>query len=227
MKTALKEIGRGQAFTYGGVQWLKLDDTTTDSGEAASLVLALESLFEGAFGEENKWAECSLREELNGEFLNALVAEGAEESAFVPMTIDLTAEDGLDDYGTTTDRIALISCNQYRKYRRLIPVIDSWWWTVTPFSCESNAHSCIARYVSSDGTLDSYNAYYGSYGVRPLCNLRSEILVSIEDAEDSAEPRSGEAQGQSIEARMIALEARCAAVEEKNVALEARIAALE
>lgn len=230
MKTALATIKTGQVFTYGGIQWVKLDDNAAPSGEAASLVLALESVFERAFGEENNWAECSLREELNGDFLKALIAEGVEESAFVPMTVDLTAEDGLDDYGTTTDRIALVSCNQYRKYRRLIPNVDSWWWTVTAFSCESNGYSYRVRYVNSGGTLGNDYAYSGFGGVRPLCNLRSEILVSIEgaeDAEDSAEPQSGETQGQSIEARVIALEARCAAVEEKNAALEARLAVLE
>lgn len=49
-----------------------------------------------------------------------------------------------------------------------------YWWLRTPYS--SNAYS--VRNVYSDGSLSHSNAYSGSYGVRPLCNLKSSILVS-------------------------------------------------
>ena len=50
-----------------------------------------------------------------------------------------------------------------------------WWWYLrTPYA----SHSCSVRYVSTDGTLGYTDAYYGYGGVRPLCNLKSEILVS-------------------------------------------------
>ena len=49
-----------------------------------------------------------------------------------------------------------------------------YWWLRTPHS--SNAY--YVRYVSSVGSLYSYNAYNGNDGVRPLCNLKSSILVS-------------------------------------------------
>lgn len=49
-----------------------------------------------------------------------------------------------------------------------------YWWLRTPYS--SSAVS--VRYVDSDGSLDSNGAYNGDYGVRPLCNLSSSILVS-------------------------------------------------
>lgn len=49
-----------------------------------------------------------------------------------------------------------------------------YWWLRTPHS--SNAY--YVRNVASDGTLDYNDAGHGSYGVRPLCNLSSSILVS-------------------------------------------------
>lgn len=49
-----------------------------------------------------------------------------------------------------------------------------YWWLRTPYS--SNAFS--VRYVYSDGSLSGSDAYNGYYGVRPLCNLQSSILVS-------------------------------------------------
>ena len=49
-----------------------------------------------------------------------------------------------------------------------------YWWLRTPNS--SGAFS--VRGVNSGGSLSGYNAYDGNYGVRPLCNLKSSILVS-------------------------------------------------
>lgn len=49
-----------------------------------------------------------------------------------------------------------------------------YWWLRTPNS--SNAHH--VRNVNSDGTLLSSVAWSGLWGVRPLCNLKSSILVS-------------------------------------------------
>jgi len=54
---------------------------------------------------------------------------------------------------------------------------NSWyWWLRTPDSSSSYS----VRSVSSDGTLFYSYAYNGRSGVRPLCNLPSDILVSDE-----------------------------------------------
>lgn len=49
-----------------------------------------------------------------------------------------------------------------------------YWWLRTPKSSNAN----YVRYVRSGGSSNNSNAYYGGYGVRPLCNLKSSILVS-------------------------------------------------
>ena len=49
-----------------------------------------------------------------------------------------------------------------------------YWWLRTPISSYANS----VRYVYSDGSLYFHNAYNGAVGVRPLCNLKSSILVS-------------------------------------------------
>lgn len=48
------------------------------------------------------------------------------------------------------------------------------WWLRTP----NSSYSCLVRSVSSNGSLGSSYAYNGYNGVRPLCNLSSDILVS-------------------------------------------------
>ena len=49
-----------------------------------------------------------------------------------------------------------------------------YWWLRTPYS----SYAYGVRYVNSDGSLNSGYAYGGNDGVRPLCNLKSSILVS-------------------------------------------------
>jgi len=49
-----------------------------------------------------------------------------------------------------------------------------YWWLRTPYS----SNSCNVRGVNSDGALFSFSAFNGSWGVRPLCNLKSDTLVS-------------------------------------------------
>ena len=49
-----------------------------------------------------------------------------------------------------------------------------YYWLRTP----NSANSYNVRYVHTSGALYNFNAYGGNYGLRPLCNLRSDILVS-------------------------------------------------
>lgn len=57
-----------------------------------------------------------------------------------------------------------------------------YWWLRTPYA----SNSCNARIVNLSGALNNNNACYGNRGVRPLCNLSSEILVSDTPDTDGA-----------------------------------------
>lgn len=171
----LAELKPGDRFMYGGVEWVKFEDIG-----AGTLCLAAEPVFRRAFDEENcnDWRKSSLRRELNGAFLDALVAEGADRAAFLDWESDLTADDGMTDYGTAVDKIALRSDALCRKYREITPPVDEWCWNLTPWTCDAS-DSCYVRYVYSSGALNWNYAYNGYWGVRPLCYPKSVILVSI------------------------------------------------
>ena len=84
---------------------------------------------------------------------------------------------------TNADRIAYVTqeCVDDSDYSSDPAAGAAWyWWLRTPFS----SYSCSVRYVSSNGTLNRSNARNGNYGVRPLCNLSSDILVSDTVDED-------------------------------------------
>lgn len=171
----LAELKPGDRFMYGGVEWVKFEDIG-----AGTLCLAAEPVFRRAFDEENcnDWRKSSLRRELNGAFLDALVAEGADRAAFLDWESDLTADDGMTDYGTAVDKIALRSDALCRKYREITPPVDEWCWNLTPWTCDAS-NSYDVRGVNSSGAMGWHGACNGNGGVRPLCYPKSVILVSI------------------------------------------------
>lgn len=176
MTKANIKIAPSSVINYGG-----LDCIVLDVEQDRILVLAKESIGNMPFdeGNSNNFPKGTLCKYLNGEFIKKLKANGADTSALIPTTIDLTSDDGLKDYGKTTQKIFLLTCDMYRKYRSVIPNLDDWWWLATAYSTESNGYANIARGVYSDGSL-SYNfAYYGRYGVRPAFYLKSSILESL------------------------------------------------
>lgn len=174
-KTNIK-IAPSSVISYGG-----LDCIVLDVEQDKILVLAKESIGNMPFdeGNSNNFPKGTLCKYLNGEFIKKLKANGADTSALIPTTIDLTSDDGLKDYGETTQKIFLLTCDMYRKYRSVIPNLNDWWWLATAYSTESNGYANNARTVDSDGSLISSNAYIGDNGVRPAFYLKSSILESL------------------------------------------------
>ena len=85
-----------------------------------------------AFGKTNVWRESDLRQYLNGEFAR-LLCEGNTDELLDTVT-DLTAMDGTTDYGSSVDKVTLLTIDQCRKYRYTRPLPDEWEWTSTPAS---------------------------------------------------------------------------------------------
>lgn len=174
-KTNIK-IAPSSVISYGG-----LDCIVLDVEQDKILVLAKESIGNMPFdeGNSNNFPKGTLCKYLNGEFIKTLKANGADTSALIPTTIDLTSDDGLKDYGETTQKIFLLTCDMYRKYRSIIPNLDDWWWLATAYSTESNGYAYYARGVNSAGSLHYRYAHGGNRGVRPAFYLKSSILESL------------------------------------------------
>ena len=179
-KIALKNAARGTAFDYAGQSWILLEN---DDGRA--LCLSKDIIETRAFDEGNcnNFAVASSKEYLNGAYLDNLLEDVNGPNAFLTTELDLTTDDGLKDYGTCTVTIFLLTVDQYRRNRDVIPNADDWWWLSTAFSTKSNGYESLARCVNSDGTPDWNGACYGGIGLRPACYLDSDLLISVEDDE--------------------------------------------
>ena len=183
-KIALKNAARGTAFDYAGQSWILLEN---DDGRA--LCLSKDIIETRAFDEGNcnNFAVASSKEYLNGPFLDTLIDAAGCSSAFLTSELDLTADDGLKDYGTCNVTIFLLAVDQYRRNRDVIPNADDWWWLSTAVSTASNGYEHSARGVSTDGALNRDNACNGSNGLRPACYLDSDLLISFDEQDVTAE----------------------------------------
>jgi hypothetical protein len=177
-------------FRFASLDWVKLDG---DYQGGYILCLTKDIVREKAFdeGNNNDWRESTLRKWLNctnDGFLAYLYKhDKLAKGVFRLITSDLTSDDGMKNYGREMDYVALLTCDLYRKYRECIPAVDEWYWTLTPWTCTASDSGNV-RLVNSTGTLSDSIAYDGSYGVRPLCLLKSDIYVELPPETPEEEP---------------------------------------
>lgn len=167
------KIEIGKTVAVAGIEHIVLDIF-----EGSVLCLAKDLVFKSTRFDPNtnNYAESELRKKLNGEYLAKLVEAVGEEN-ILETEIDLTSDDGLDDYGKVTDKVGLLTADMYRKYNRIIEQypVNVWWWLSTPWSTPHRGYRFSVRVVFDDGTL--LNNYCGyEYGVRPFCIFSSSIF---------------------------------------------------
>lgn len=186
MKKALKTAPRGTAFNYAGQRWVVLEHNAT-----GTLCLTEKIVEDRAFddGNCNDFSKSSSLRYLNGPFLDTLIDAAGCSSAFLTSELDLTTDDGLKDYGACNVTIFLLTVDQYRRNRDVIPNADDWWWLSTAFSTASNGYEHSARGVLADGALIGNCAYNGrgGCGLRPACYLDSDLLISFDEQDVTAE----------------------------------------
>ena len=164
----VKDLKFGDRFRLGKTEFVKLDNS-----HGGCLCLAADVLFKDCFDENednlNNWEVSSLRKKLT-----AWIGEFIPINNLMPFDRDLTTDDGVTEYGSCTDVVSLLTCDEYRRYRKLIPDCGKSHWTITADSLE-NSH--LVRIVLSDGTLGCDHACSYSYGVRPLFILKIDTIV--------------------------------------------------
>jgi hypothetical protein len=161
------DICIGDHFIYKDIKWICLDII---DGNYLAITAKVWQELPFDVDDYNNWKESSLRRVLNDEFLGKL-----NKKHLVKQTSDLIADNGDKRYGSCEDYVTILSCDQYRKYRDLVPCYIEWMWTLTPGNCIGG--SIIVRYVNSAGDVNNDGAC-NSFGVAPVCLFSSEILKS-------------------------------------------------
>lgn len=168
-------LGIGDTFDIAGLTWKILDITAE-----GYMCLADKLTDKMTFDEKsNDWVKSQLREYLNTEFIEKIADEIGEEN-IIPFNRNLISLDGQTEYGECEDKVSLLTVDEYRKYRSLIPNTDDyWWWLVTPWSTPCNDYETSVTVVAAAGNVN-YFSCYGCNGVRPVCIFSSLIFESEE-----------------------------------------------
>ena len=172
----LSDIPEGETFKVGDYEFIVLEHL--EDKTAVILKELLETSMK--FGDTNNFSDegCVVRKRLE-EFASELEGiVGADN--LITHDVDLTADDGLKDYGTTTAKVSLLTCNLYRKYVETLDnyKVKKWWWLVTPFSTPKHDPDNWVKCVAPSGFVGDNGYYVNRNGVRPFCILKSDIFVS-------------------------------------------------
>lgn len=124
------------------------------------------------FGNDNNWKTSCIRDFLNKAYLDEIESVFGE-NRIVEHTVDLLSLDGLDDYGTSTDKISLLTIDQYRKYKKeLGGNLYSNWCLITPDTTSNHTDPFILyiRAVYGDVDVEYCDCIFG---VRPFFIIQS------------------------------------------------------
>lgn len=168
----LADIEAGSTFKVGEHEFIVLEQQ-----EGRTLALRKDILCKMTFGKNNNFATSEVRARL-AEFateIEAIVGEGN----LMEHTVDLTSDDGLDDYGTCPAKASLLTAEMYRRYVRIIDKhkAKEWWWLATPWTTPTHDDDICVKCVSPRGNVGN-GICINDIGVRPFCIFVSDIFVS-------------------------------------------------
>ena len=163
----------GEKFRFKGYEWVALE---VNEDNVVTIMTKAWDTAEFDENNRNDWKNSSIRKRLQEELLPVLGEEN-----LITRSVDLVADNGDRRYGRTDDKIWLLSCDDYRKYRETIlancDFEDDWWWTLTPWYINDVGNGYNVRLINPAGTVNITNAYY-SYGVAPACVFHLASLAS-------------------------------------------------
>lgn len=180
----LRKVPCGEIFTVFGEEYVVLDHV--DGG-----VLSIrKGIWKNAAFDRNgnsNLAQADMRDTL-AEYTELLKSRGMKDSDCLVQHIDLKATDGTRVYGYFDCAVALLTLEQYGKYKEIIPKADDWWWLATPVWTRwpNSSHTGSTNYVFAVNSYGDWNlnfAYY-SFGVRHVLLFNSFLIVSWLDGED-------------------------------------------
>ena len=169
----LSSLSPKDIFKIGKHEFIVLEQI-----EGATKVLLKETLGDSKFGDTNNY---------NGSVVDEVCEKFADEIAdiigaenIIEHTVDLTADDGLKDYGTIKRRMSLLTADDCRSCVEILDAhkLDKWWWTATAYSTLAHGDEDLVKCVSPSGNFNYRSGNSYDFGVRPFCILKSNIFVS-------------------------------------------------
>lgn len=156
------------------------DFIVLEQNEGQTMVISKDFMAEDiAFGESKDYNKSNLKELIESN-IQPIIEKAVGAENLVEHEVDLTSVDMQNECGSCRCKVRPITFDETRKYNNLLvnKDLDDWWWTCTPWSTEERGWKHSITVVSPSGVID--RSYSSSYGVRPLCILKSVIFESEE-----------------------------------------------
>lgn len=174
-KVKLESLKAGETFCIGENDYIVLEQHEGKTKAISKDFIAKHKKFADDTAD---YETSELRKYTEAEIQPTIEEEVGAEN-LVEHTVSLTTVDGQDDYGELTCKVRPITFDEARKYNNLIVNndLDDWWWTCTAWTSPNREYNRSITVVLPSGYIYC-NGCDSSYGVRPVCILKSNIFVS-------------------------------------------------
>lgn len=176
-KVKLSTLRPGETFKIGEHVFIVLKQEKGQTKVISKEEMARHVQFDDSSRDYNVSSLKKLIENTIQPIIEALV--GAEN--IIEHTVDLTSVDMQSEFCAVTCKVRPITFDEAREFNDLLvngELLDSW-WTLTPWSTEERGWKYSLAVVRPYGRIFSY-CCFSSFGVRPVCILKSNIFVSRE-----------------------------------------------
>lgn len=175
-KVVLSTLRRGEVFQTTGKRKYKVLEQYGDTTKILSLDLVKENV---KFGGNTDYNKSNVKKLCDTEILKDFEEEFGTEN-IEEHTVDIITVDG-QKVGSVKCKIRPITFDEARGYTDITPnnvLLNDWYWTLSPWSTKERGWFSRVSVVSSSGCVTYCDVYINSCGVRPVCILKSNILVS-------------------------------------------------
>lgn len=174
-KVKLESLKAGETFCIGENDYIVLEQHEGKTKVISKNFIAEDREFANDTAD---YKTSGLRKYIEAEIQPTIENEVGAEN-LVEHRVSLETVDGQNDYGELTCKVRPITFDEARKYNNLIVNndLDDWWWTCTAWTSPNREYNRLKTVVLPSGLIN-YNFCYYSYGVRPVCILKSNIFVS-------------------------------------------------
>ena len=174
-KVQLSTLNPGETFKIGEHDFIVLEQKQEQTMVISKGLMVENEKFDDDTRDYN---ESSLKKLIESD-IQPIIENEVGADNLVEHEVELTSVDMQNEFGSCKCKVRPITFDEARKYNDLLVnnEFGDWWWTCTPWSTEERGWEYSITVVSSSGFFN-YCSCYDYDGVRPLCILKSNIIVS-------------------------------------------------
>lgn len=167
------EFNVGDTVFIGGEEFVMLEKTEEDC-----LLITKEPVNYMGIGNAPIYTKGMVHDWLNTQFYGDIVRFAGEEN-ILEREIDMMADDGTGKEHKQLVKVSLLTADEYRKFRELLPPIDAEWWLATRKTDVAKEPAYSYAYVMDITGLIDWDCHHCKHGVRPVLRVSLETPVQV------------------------------------------------